>query len=372
MSFSSNLLNTDDQLRTPRGFVSINNQLVTWESFELSNTRYSAAGTFKVVVPVNVLPKSLSLSDLVNDSPLVVQINAGNVSQTNPNDVTPSDLPMLIMGDADEIIFNPQNTSVTISGRDYISLFLDNKVKQSFLSQTSSDIVTQFATTRGLKPVVTSTTTQVGNYLKNQFNLLTSQITEWDLMTFLAREEGFDLYVIGKSIYFEPRSTSTPYAIVLTIPYYTTPGSISSSNVEEISLTRNLRLSKDIIVNVQSWNPANKISYSKTATLRHTAGSSSSPAQVYNYIFANLTPEQAQAKATSLLRQISEHEMKLTLKMPADGIVTAHSRISVTGTNTLLDQIYYVKNITREMRFDGGYNMAIEAKTTPPYTVTNS
>lgn len=373
MAFSTNKVASTSLLRHPRGFVTINNQLVHWERFELSNTRYAAAGTFKVVVPVSALPKTLTLANLVNDAPLTVQINAGDVSQTNPNDATPSDLPMLILGDADEITYDPLRTSVTISGRDYISLFVDNKIKESFLSQTSSQIITQLATARGITPVVTETTTQVGSYFVNQFNLLTSQITEWDLMTFLAREEGFDIYIVGKTLYFEPKSDVTPYAVVLTVPYFTTPGSIPSSNVEEMALTRNLRLAKDIIVNVKSWNPTNKISYNKTATLRHTAGTTSAPAQLYNYVFANLTPDQAQAKADGLLKQISEHEMTINLRMPGDSLVTANSRISISGTNTLLDAIYYVKNVTREMDFDGyGYRMTIEAKTTPPYQVTNT
>lgn len=373
MALSSNNISSTNLLRHPRGFVSINNQLVQWERFELSNTRYSAAGTFKVVVPVSTLPKTLSLANLVNDSPLVVQINAGNVTQTNPEKATASDVPMLIMGDADEITYDPLRTTVTISGRDYISLFVDNKIKESFLSQTSSDIIKKLAGDRGLTPVVEQTTTQVGTYLQNQFNLLTSQITEWDLMTFLAREEGFDIYVVGKKLYFQQKTEEKPYAIVLTVPYFTTQGGIPSSNVVEMGLTRNLRLAKDIIVNVQSWNPTNKITYNKVATLRHTAGTTTSPAQVYNYVFANLTPDQAQAKANSLLKQISEHEMTINLRMPADELVTAHSRISVSGTNTLLDAVYYVKNVTREMDFDtSGYRMTIEAKTTPPYQVTNS
>ncbi len=373
MAFSSNIVTSPNQLRYPRGFVSINNQLVPWDYFQISNTRYAAASTFKVTVPVNTLPKGVTLANLVNDSPLVIQINAGNVSQTNPNDATPSDVPMLILGNADEIIYDPGKTLVTINGRDYISFFLDNKVTESFFEKTSSQIITQFATTRGLTPVVTQTNTQAGTYLSSEYNKLTSFITEWDLMTFLARQEGYDLFVYGKKLYFQPRETNTPYAIVITIPYYTTQGGIPSSNAMEIALSRNLRLAKDIIVNVKSWNPANKITYSKTATLRHTSGNSSAPAQVYSYVFPNLTPQQAQAKATSLLQQISEHEMKINLRMPGDNLVTEHNRISVSGTNTLLDQIYYVKNITREMSFGGGYAMSIEAKTTPFDTeVTNT
>lgn len=369
------------ELRSPRGFITINNIQVPWERFEVSNTRYSAASTFKITVPVSSLPNTMSLSTMVSSSPLTVQVNAGLPTQTNLNNVTPSDLPIIIIGDADNIMYDPDRTLVTLTGRDYISKFLDNKLNQlnnaigaqiqSILSYSkSSDIVSMIATNRGLTPNVTPTTNNIGIYLQTGYSLLNSQITEWDLMTFLAREEGYDIYVIGSNLYFKPKDSSNPYQITLTVPYYTTSGSIPTSNAVKVQLTRNLRLAKDIIVQVTSWNVNDKVTYTKVSTLKHAGSSGQSIPLIYNYRFPNLTADQCLQKSQTLLLEISQHELQLNFEMPASTLLTAHGSVIVKDTNSLYDQIYYVKNIMREMDFGGGFNMHVEAKTTPPYTVS--
>ena len=371
-----------DQLRSPRGFVSINGQQVQWDKFEVSNTRYSAAGTFKVTIPVSSLPKSLSLNTLITTAPLTVQINAGIPTQSVPSNATPSDLPMLISGNADEVLYEPDKTMVTISGRDNVSLFLDNKLNQLnnpigpqiqsiFNFSKSSDIVKMIAQHRGLMATVTETSQPIGTYLpggsaSSVFSQLSSQITEWDLMVFLAREENYDLYVVGNTLFFQPRQNSNTYQITLTIPYFTTSGQIPTSNVMSIQLKRNLRLAKDLVVQVTSWNIHDKVPYTKIATLKHAGSTGSAPPLIYNYRFPNLSQDQCTQKAQSLLADISQHEFELNAKMPGSTLLTAHSTIAVKDTNSLYDQIYYVKNVTREMDFNGGFIMNIEAKTTPP------
>src|SRR5690606_20563436 len=112
-------------------------------------------------------------------------------------------------------------------------------------SPSSSEIVSQLATARGLTPFVTRTATPFGTYLnnpQNQYTMLSTNSTEWDLMTFLAREEGFDLFVTGTNLYFQPKDESNPYRIVMDTPFFSTPGEIPNSNVSEIQFKRNMRL----------------------------------------------------------------------------------------------------------------------------------
>lgn len=365
-------------LRSPRGFISINGIQVPWQSFEISNTRYSAASTFHVTLPSNALPITFPLNSFVNQAPLILQINAGIPSQVNANNATPSDVPMLILGDVDEVSYDPKATMITLLGRDYISRFIENKVLQqngttSFTglpdgANTSSIIVTKIASNRGLIPIVTATTNPVGKYFQNQYTQLSSQITEWDLMTFLARQENYDIYASGLSLYFQPKTKNNPYNINISTPI----GEIPTSNTEDIIFTRNLRLAKDIKVIVTTYNIANKTSYTATASLKHTAKSTSSTSQpsVYMFTFPNLTTQQCQDKASALLQQISQHEMAINITMPGDSVVTSHSQIVVSGTNTLFDQTYFVKNVTRKMDFINGYTMTIDAKNQSPYTVS--
>ena len=379
---SSNNATPKSVLNSPFGFIAINGQYIPWKRFEVNNSRYSAASTFKVSIPVSTLPNSLTLNDLITNSPLTIQINAGIPVNGLSKSISPSVLPMLILGDADDVLFEPDKTLVTISGRDYISRFLDNKLNQlnnsvgqqvlsNLNSAISSNVITLICNNRGLVPNVTPTTQPIGTYLQNSPSLLTSQITEWDLMTFLAKQEGFDIFVEGMNLYFQPNQTTTPYKITLTIPYFTSPTSIPTSNAQQIQLTRNMRLAKNVIVQVSSWNVYDKVAYNSTATLLHSAVSVASNASplIYNYRFPNLSKDQCTLKANSLLAAISQHEMQLNVQMPADTSLKVQSPIQVTGTNSAYDQIYYINNIMREMDFSGGFKMSIEAKNTPPVTI---
>ena len=371
--------------RNPQGFILINNESVPWESFEVSNARYASAGTFRVVVPVNSLPKAFPFPKLMTTSPLLLQINAGIPAQNNTNVSTTSSLPLIILGYVDEIKYQPHTTSVIISGRDYIAKFMENKIGQSnvtpsatlpidletILSSTSSNVVKQLATTRGLTPIVTATTATIGKYFQNQPAMLNSQTTEWDLITFLARQEGFDVFVIGTDLYFQPKSNSSPYQITISVPYYTSTNGLPITNVEEITFTRNYRLAKNIIVTVTSWNVQDKTTYQATATLLHTE-TVPKDTQVYNYTIPNLTQAQCTQKATNLLQDISQHEMAIMFRMPADNLLKVTSMISVKDTNSIFDQSYYVKNITREMTVGGGFIMTVEAKNQSPYSMNVS
>jgi hypothetical protein len=371
------------QLRAPRGFVLLNSINVPWESFEVSNSRYSSASTFRVTIPVSSLPKTLPLPILLQSSPLKVQINGGIPQQVVANNATPSDVPLLVLGSADDLKLDIENTHILISGRDYVAYFQEKKVKAtiyqapdidlaSIQNLTSSQVVTQLATTNSLSSQVTNTTTQVGVIFQNNAALLNSLITEWDLIVFLARQENFDTFVIGSTLYFQPRSsTALPYQITIAVPYYTTTASLPVTNVEQITFTRNYRLAKNIIVNVSSWNINDKVTYNATATLIHKV-TLPKDTQTYYFQFANLSQDQCKQKAQALLQEISQHEMTVNIRMPADNLVTPQSSIAVKGTGTIFDQSYYVKNITREMNFNGGFTMNIEANNQTPYSVTIS
>jgi hypothetical protein len=312
---------------------------------------------------------------------LTVQINAGLPQQIVANNATPSDVPLIISGNADEVIYEPHHTSLIINGRDYISLFADNKVGQSNVTPIqspisitnilgmahSSDVITQLAIARGLTPVVTQTTNPLGKYFQTQYSMLNAQITEWDLMTYLARQEGYDIFVIGKNLFFQPKSSTLPYQITIAVPYYTTSSGLPISNVEEITFTRNYRLAKNIIVKVSSWNIKDKAEYNATATLIHTA-TIPSDTQIYNYVFPNLSQDQCSQKALTILQDISQHEMTVNIRMPADNLLTAHSILAIKDTGTIFDQNYHVKSVMREMDFNSGFIMSIEAKFRTPAT----
>lgn len=371
MTVSSSTL-PKSTFRQPRGYVSVNGIQVPWQQYQVTTVRYGAAGTFHVTMPVSSLPVGARLNDLISNPTLMVQINAGLPLSADGIVSGPSDLPLEIIGLADDVAYDPLKSMITLTGRDYIGRFIETKINQTFLNKVSSDVISLLATQQGLFPNVSSTSTDIGQYFQAQPNFISASSTQWDLMTFLAREEQYDIFVKGSDLYFQPKSTAAPYPIILTTPYYSTAGANITSNAIDIQLSRNLRLAKDIMVTVSTWNVADKKTYKKTATLKHTSGKASSTPNSYSYFYPNLSVNQVQAKAMSLLQQISQHELTLRVTMPADPTITPQSTLIMKNTNTVLDQIYYVNSVTREMDYQTGYLMTVEAKTIPPYNTTVS
>ena len=357
--------------RQPRGLVLINGEEVIFNHFEVDNNNLYLADTFEVEIPISTNNPDIDLSYLYSQPAILIEIFAG--FPQNPSHYNKSELMSLIVGQVDTVNVHLESRTVTLAGRDLTAKFIDAKTMNKYPNLTSSQIVTQLAKARGLTPVVTETKTKVGIYYQDELVRLTSENNEWDLINFLAREEGFTAYVKGMELHFEPYpdENSDPYVI-----QYKHPDSLDNttqSNVISLELERNLTLAKDIIVYVRTFNPKTKKPVTKKMQATHTANSvlkgKAQPigeAQKYVYVRNNLTPEQALQFAQKELKRLSLHEMKLTATLQADNILTCRNMIQVKGTNSPLDQTYYPNSIIRRMSYDGGYEMTVHAKNHSP------
>ena len=73
--------------------------------------------------------------------------------------------------------------------------------------------------------------------------------------------------------------------------------------------------------------------------------------------------------AQQLHHEITQHEMKLRARLPADNVLTQTAMVRLTGTGTKFDQDYFVDGIRRSMSLDEGYAMDISAKNINPESV---
>ncbi len=151
----------------------------------------------------------------------------------------------LLLGEADSISIDAINMTVEIDGRDLTARLLDARTQETFANQTASEIATTLASRNGLTSAVTSTTTLAGRYYGSEHDRITlgqlaRSTTEWDLLTFLAAREGFEVFVTGQQLCFQPRSNNT-------MPLLLTPGDCMS-----LSLERSLMLAKGVQVTVKS------------------------------------------------------------------------------------------------------------------------
>lgn len=345
--------------------------VVSWEVD--SNTFYQA-DTFRLLIAIDA-PGALDaawFAGLNADTP--VEIYAGFPS--NPSAFNEGDLELLLSGVASAVDFNPTDRTIELTGSDLTEKLANTKTSEKWPNKTASDIATDIAKRHGLTPVVTATTTKAGRFYEIDHVRMTDERSEWDLLTWLAHEEQFAVYVKGNALHFEPRPTPGDDSYLL---LWEPPDDSRGSprfNGKTLNLTRSLSLSRDIIVTVRSWNAKAAKGFSRTvrATKTGVKSKSSAPqtgspdAQLYSYTIPGLTPEEALQKALSILADLSQHEMRLTMTGPADNLLTTRTPIELRGTGTAWDQLYYPESIIRRMSMADGYSWTVQAKNSSPET----
>lgn len=326
-----------------------------WLEWRVENNVEFQADTFEVSFAVSGLPANRGTDWFAQQQEIEVEIFAG--FPADPENYDAGQLQSLIYGLADGMEFEPVRRTIRLYGRDMTAKMIDAKTTEVFLNQTASGVANTLAAKYGMTPVVTTTTTKTGRFYELVHAHLHHARSEWDLLTYLAQQEQFVVYVKGRELHFEPApsANSDPYVL----QWNNAPFDFNGTRLE---FHRGLNLSKGIQVTVQSANQRGK---TISAIYPKSAGSN---AQKYVYKFANLSPEKALQKAQALYAEIMRHEVRLDAAMPGDNLLTIANLIKVTGTGTDFDQIYYPLNIRRSMSTDDGYRMEVCARNQSPQT----
>jgi hypothetical protein len=295
-----------------------------------------------------------------------------------------SDTPLwtpVLSGMVDRLTIDPIMGTVELEGRDYTGLLIDAKIQDAYKNQTSSQIVQAII---GNHPQIAAgnivaTSTPVGKYYqidhdRIQLNNFSKQTTEWDLITYLAGVEGYDVFMTGNALNFQPsqqEGDTPPFIIQLTPGAGAGP---SRLNVLTCNMQRALTLAKDIEVTVKTWNSKQKNSFTKTVrgATQGSTGTSASKTDVTKYVFVkpNMTPDEALQFAQQKLKELSQNERVLEITTPSPLALTPRDIINLTGTGTSFDQLYFIAEIERSLDFAGGFHQHIRAKNTSPRTTT--
>ena len=271
-----------------------------------------------------------------------------------------------IQGLVDTVSIDVLAGSLHIEGRDLTAALIENRSQETFANRTSSEIATILAQSNKLTPVVTPTMTPVGRYYQNEhdriaLNQFSRSMTQWDLLIFLAGQEGFDVFVSGTSLYFQPPAASAAP------PYAVTP-----ANVQDLRLERSLTLARDIVVTVKSWNSRQQNAFTQTVRASGTNGVSKSgagrsgPPQTYVFVRPNLTMDDALKLAQQKAAELAQHERVWEATMPGDMTLNPRSMIQLMGTDTDFDQTYFVDVIDRHLSMAHGFVQRVRAKNTSP------
>jgi phage protein D len=276
----------------------------------------------------------------------------------------------VIVGPVDKVLIDQARQLMTLSGRDYTSSFIETKISEKFQNLTSSQIVQTLATRQGLQAQAQATTTPAGKYYDVDHAEVTNQISEWTLLTYLAQHEGFDIYVEGTTLFFQPpptTSSSAPYVVT-----YDGSGAVPVASVSDLVMQRNLTLANDVIVKVISWNHELKAPIISSRQAQKTAQPTrptTIPPTTYIFREPGLTQSQADAVAVARLNDLTLHERRIRMVMPGDLTLTPRSIVSLTGTETDFDQDYFVSELRIECALDRGFSMRVEAKNSSPQSV---
>jgi phage protein D len=337
-------LNNASVVRSPYQRVLVNGRAMVGaiESEVISNNYY-AADRFSILVALGPDPwANAPFWAAETDIRVEVQFSLdGGASFTS-----------LVQGAVDHIV---------LDGRDLAASLIEARTQETFANRTSSEIATILAGRHGLTSRVVATTTPVGRYYQSERDTLTlnqfSPTTEWDLLVLLARQEGYDIFVHGDTLYFQPSSGQTDIAL-----------SLRPSDVIDLKLERSLGLARDIQVIVKSWNTRLNAACTQQAkaSARKSGGAMAGQAQSYVYIQPNLTPSDALKLAQQRLAELMRHERTVEIIMPGELALTPRSMIALEGTGTDFDQVYFVDVIERKLRFDRGMTQRLRAKNTSP------
>jgi phage protein D len=278
----------------------------------------------------------------------------------------------LILGNTDCVDIDLRRGTVSVEGRDLSGPLIDTKTQQKYQNLTSSQIVSQVAQQFALTPNVTATSTLTGRYYEIDHARLTNDISYWTLLTYLAQEEGFDVFVSGSTLNFQPSAQGGQpgHTIQYTPP---TEQSIQQGNFMDLKLHRSQTLAKGAVVKVVSWNSKQRASFTATAKSSLKGDSPASGAgQLYPYTMPGLTMEQAQNFANARLKEISLHERVVELDIPGELTLQPRQLVSLTGTGTSFDQAYYIDRINRRVDVDGGFRESIRMKNHSPESTVDA
>lgn len=359
--------------RAPRGLVRVSDEAIDgWIDWSVSRNTYYQADTFRVTFAVRLLSPQRNEAWFSELKEGFVEIFGG--LPLDPENYTDADLTSQIYGRIDDVEFDIVRGTIDLVGRDLTAVFIDAKTSMQYQNMTSSEIAKKLAESHGLTAEVVPTTTKVGTYYVRDHARMQQERSEWDLLTYLAANEGYLCYVRGKTLHFRPRPTEPgePYVIRWEPP--NEDNAAPQANVESLEFSRSLTVAKGVTVVVRSWNTKQKAGFTasypnKGRTTQAGAASPFGGTQVYSFVFPGLTQEQATQKAIQLHREITSHEMKLRATLPADELLDPTAVIQVEGTGTKFDQTYYPVSVTKRMSLRGGYTMTVDAKNHNPETV---
>ncbi|WP_340701673.1 hypothetical protein [Brevibacillus borstelensis] len=331
--------------------ITINGKQVSnWFSFRVERNGLGAVDSFEVKLPWEVTDKPLDpllysgsnqSADLVFGA-AKVRIEVGFEGEGEPS--------LLIEGDMDYPTWNFDTTDgevVTLYGRSYAARAFDFKETVKMQNLTSTAAFKQIAATHGLIPVVPQESQAlVGEYVKEDHANVNREVSNWDLVLYLAQNDGFTTQVYGDQWFYGPREMLPNYKkdpLVFTWGHNIDNGLI---------IERAPNAARNLIVEVISYIPGGikkrgvgQKKGQRIVEKASFAGSSSGHKYVQRYYYPGITRDEAQRRARSILQELSRQQIYGSFSTDFFPDLSNDRRIVLYGVGKGLSQIYFTPKI---------------------------
>lgn len=261
----------------------------------------------------------------------------------------------LITGMADSIHIDPVRRTVVIEGRDLSASMIESYRQQDFVNQTASEIVGTIASYHGLQPVIVPTIGNIGRYFADGYTKISlGQFSrfrsDWDLIVELARQNNYDIFVEGRSLYFQPAGMSA-----------TVPLPISLRDVYSIRIERNLGITDAIAARVQSWSSQNMAAYHSDSATSSAGQLASAAVLPFLFSASNYTAQQVAGAAQRYTAELARLGSILNVDMPWDLSLMPRSTCLLMDTDSDFDTTYRIDSIERLYSSTSGSRQLIRA-----------
>lgn len=292
---------------------------------------YLLAGRFMVAFAIGAAPGfgGTFFSGLTNQN-ILIEAGFGGIGYVP-----------ILTGRIDAVRVDWSRNISFIYGRDMAGVLIDTEIAQSFVNQTASQIAGTIAEEHGLIGNVTPTSALVGQYYQRDhartaLGLNANITTEWELLSTLAKEEGFQVSVAGNVLNFGVAKIGVPIVV--------TTQQLSTLVFDAVTALPGA-------VTVKSWNCRSKSMVSET----YGAGLGTT------IIRPNLMQSQAASLAQNHAQTLGKHQLVMQARMPADGSLAPGMRLVLSGTGVGFDQTYIVDAVTRRLNGRVGFVQDVRA-----------
>lgn len=365
---------------------------------QIYNNNYYEADTFELTFMLSTQQKGYGLAFWASVPFVLIEFHVSMTSTAVIDANERANTPLVFAGKSDKVVIDLEQGTVKVHGRDFTSLFIDSQLTVS-LAGSAGQFFTSVAASMGfgasnIHVDSSLNAIQISSVTPHQ-KLTKRYKSAWDILTYLvnALPEPYYIYVEGYDFIITPIANTQQSTYNLTWDISTERYVSPIANMERLTVERDFILGQTVAVLVYSPSLADplstkpilgKASTAPVAVTNVPAPPGTAPSstdqsiniqqavRTYVYSAPGLTADQANIMAQAYLNQITQHVMTLTAVMPGDYRIQPYGTVTLNGTNSDWDRIYYIQDVQWDYGMDSGLRMTVTAKTTPAMNIMST